>query len=748
VSRQIKHSYEFGPFHIDTVNRVLLCSGEPVPLKAKAVDTLLLLVQHNGEVVEKDELMKQLWPDSFVEEANLTQNIYVLRKALGEGRYIETVPRRGYRFAADVKEGDDTSELIVIKEKTSTSLSYEEEFEQESSEFGPDPARNGSERVIDVALERAGRQSPKIESSTLSLDRRRLWLALVLSAGAIAIGALVFWPRTAKAPFENVKLTRFTTTGTALKAAISPDGKYLAHTAIESGLQSVWLRQVATGKDLSIVAPQPTEVYGLTFSHDGNYIYYVSQETNRLGMLFQVPTLGGTPNKLIEDVDSPVTLSPDDQRLAFLRFSPGHQNIIIANFDGTGEQRLATSNEATSFRIGPNWIIPPAWSPDGKIIACAVSIAGSEGEYQSIWGFQVVDGTTQALSSARWVALGRMEWLSDGKGLLITAAEQEANPAQQIWFVPYPQGPERKITNDLSDYRDLSVSANASTLIAIQIERKANIWIASTADINSGRQLTFTNYDGSYGLSWTPDDKLVYTFEAGGEQNLWLTDLDKNPPQQLTSHAGFNQQPIVSPDGRYIVFVSNRSGRQHLWRIDIDGKHPLELTHGLEDNEPSFAPDGQSVVFKSRLVSGGSRIFRVAINDGEPVRLIDKISAAPTVSPDGKLIAFYYRAEPASINKIAVMPIAGGEPRLIRDLPAHYGRLCWANDSRALTYVPKQQGTGNIWLQPLDGSPPKQLTNWKADPIPAFEWSRDGKWLAYAVGAQTSDVVLIRDVRR
>src|SRR3982750_259965 len=138
MSRQTKYFYEFGPFRIDTVNRRLLRDGEHVALKAKAVETLLVLVRHNGEVVEKDDLMKWLWPDSFVEEANLTQNIYMLRKALGgEGGYIETVPRRGYRFAAEVKEWEDTSsELIVIKEKTRTSFSYEEEvddsFERES----------------------------------------------------------------------------------------------------------------------------------------------------------------------------------------------------------------------------------------------------------------------------------------------------------------------------------------------------------------------------------------------------------------------------------------------------------------------------------------------------------------------------------------------------------------------------------------------------------------------------------------
>ena len=749
MSKENKHFYEFGVFRIDTVNRLLLNNGEPVPLKAKAIDTLLLLVEHNGEVVEKDELMQDLWPDSFVEEGNLTQNIYMLRKALGDGGYIETIPRRGYRFAADVKEWDESpSDLILIKEKTKTSLSYEEEFEHGPPESDRD-ARPASQTVIDLTSQRASLPATNIKPASGSLSRTLLWPALAVIAVVLVMAAVFVWRRSSRPPFETVKLARFTTTGNALRAAVSPDGKYIAHVIDDAGQKSVWLRQVATGKDLQIV---PTAriafFYGLTFSHDGNFVYYVNQEMNHVGALFQVSSLGGPPTKLIEDVDSAVTLSPDDKSLAFIRGSPGVRSIVIANVDGTGERNLSSTRQADAMRIGPTWTMPPAWSPDGKIIACPVAVTGSEGEYQTIWSFRVADGVGSALTSDHWVTLGRFEWLADGAGLLATAADQKANPAQQIWFVPYPQGASRKITNDLSDYHDLSLTTDGRTMVAVQTERKANIWIAPVADINHGTQLTFTNYDGSYGLSWTPDHKLIYTLEAGGEQNLWLTDLDRSPPRQLTSHAGFNEQPAVSPDGRYIVFVSNRSGRQHLWRIDVDGKHPFELTHDLEDTDPSFTPDSKWVVFKSYVAASGSRISRIAIDGGEPVQLTEKISAEPNVSPDGTLISFVYRTEPAAPNKIAIMAYAGGEPKLIRDLPSHYGRLRWAVDGRALLYADKQSGAGNIWSQLLDGSPPKQLTNWKADPIPCFEWSRDGKWLAYAIGSLTSDVVLINDARR
>ena len=735
MSKENRHFYEFGPFRIDTLNRRLLRDQQVVPLKAKAVETLLLLIQKRGDVIEKDELMQRLWPDSFVEESNLTQNIYTLRKALG-GDYIETIPRRGYRFVAEVKEsGLPDQDFLIIKERTRTSFSYEEA--NEAIEF----AAQSDSRLAN-AIDVSPRAS--LPSAVSGSVFARYWWVVLLILIAVLAPIVVLWPRSPRIPFANIRLARFTTTGKAIKASISPDGKYLAHVIDEGGYKSVWLRQVATGKDLQIVSPAHTEFfYGLTFSHDGNYIYYVNQEMNRLGMLFKVPSLGGDTTKLMEDVDSPVTLSPDDKRMAFVRLSPGEQSIVIANIDGTGERKLASTKSTDEVRLAPTWTIPAAWSPDGKTIAVPVAVTANQEAYQTIHTLSET-GARRPLTSQRWETVGRMEWLADGDGLLVIAEELGGGPTQ-IWQVAYPSGAARRITNDLSNYRDLSVTGDGKTLIAVQSERKANISIASASDTGHATQITNTNFDGLDGMSWAPDGKLVYTLNTGGEENLWLVDAKGTTPRQLTSHGGINRQPVVSPDGRYIVFVSNRTGRQHLWRIDIDGQRPLELTHGAEDGEPSFIADGQSVVFRS--IAAG-RILRIAINGGEPVALNDKACAEPVVSPDGSKVAVVSRLAPAVANQFAIIPAEGGEPRMIHELPAHYGRFGWMPDSKAICYADKQEGVGNIWMQPLDGSAPRQLTYWKPDPIFSFAWSRDGKWLAFASGTQMSDVVLITDVRR
>ncbi len=729
MSKENRHFYEFGPFRIDTRNRQLLRENEIVPLKAKAVDTLLLLIEMRGDVVEKDELMQRLWPDSFVEEANLTQNIYTLRKALG-GDYIQTIPRRGYRFVADVKEAEDSApDVIVIKERTRTSVSYEEDFEPDAVILEAS-GENGKGIITSRSLALPGRKS----------RTRAFWIAASIIAVAVLAVVGWLWLRKRPAPFATVKLSKFTTTGKAVKVAISPDGKYVAYVLNDAGQQSVWLRQMATNKELQIVPPERTDIYGLSFTRDGNYVFYVSQKQNVLAMLYQVPSLGGNPDKLLEDVDSPVTFSPDGRQMAFIRFSPGNASIVISNIDGTGERTLVTTRSTDALRIGPNGVLPLSWSPDGEIIAAPVSVNSTQWN-QTIHGFRVKDGSGVQLTANRWPALGRIEWHPHGKGIFATVIETESAAEQQVWFVPYPKGEARRITNDLTDYRDLSITADARTLVTIQSEKKANLWLAAAADIDHPRQLTSTSYDGLNGISWTPDQKIVYTSFINGEQNLWIIEPN-GTPKQLTAHAGYSEQPTVSPDGRYIVFLSNRNNQEHLWRIDIDGKHPMQLTHGFGDRQPTFTADGGSVIFRS---SNPTSLCRVSIDGGEPVRLTQTGSFDPNVSPDGKMIVCGYRPSPAAKNQISILSIEGGEPKMICDWPAQFGRIRWMPDGNAIAYSPRQAGVGNIWMQPISGGAPTQLTHWNANPIFSFDWSRDGKWLAYASGSLTSDVILIRD---
>lgn len=283
-------------------------------------------------------------------------------------------------------------------------------------------------------------------------------------------------------------------------------------------------------------------------------------------------------------------------------------------------------------------------------------------------------------------------------------------------------------------------------LATVQTNMLTNIWIALSGDANRARQIT-TGTSRYYGLSWTPDNRLLYTSSTGGNLDIYVSDADGNNQKQLTVNAATNLNPLATADGRYIVFSSDRGDAGYnIWRMNADGSNLKQLTHGSYEGNPQLTPDGRWVVYAS-WQTGKPTIWKVSIDGGEPVQLTDKYSQAPVVSPDGKQIACYYWDEQLETKYLtAIFSIDGGAPVKTFDLPTPIVR--WASDGRALTYIDTRDGASNIWSQPLAGGPPRQLTNWKSDRIFNFAWSRDGKQLAVSRGVVTSDVVLVSDARQ
>jgi Tol biopolymer transport system component len=244
-----------------------------------------------------------------------------------------------------------------------------------------------------------------------------------------------------------------------------------------------------------------------------------------------------------------------------------------------------------------------------------------------------------------------------------------------------------------------------------------------------------------------PGGKILYTSREGGVPDIWIMDQDGKNQKQLTANAGFNIQPFATADGHYIVFSSTRTpATRSIWRMDTDGGNLKQLTDGPLDNAPQSSPDSRWVVFHSNR-NGPISVWRVSIDGGEPVRLADKLTLGPSVSPDGSQIACVYREDQPNVPvKVAIIPFAGGEPVKVFDMPqSAFFILRWMPDGR-LTYIDTINGVSNIWSLPLDGGKPVQLTYFKTDRIFWFDSLRDGK-LALSRGTQTSDVILIRDFK-
>ena len=739
MSSSGKHLYEFGEFRLDTAERRLLRNGEPVSLPPKVFDTLVVLVQNSGHLLDKERLMHELWPDAFVEEVNLSVNISALRKTLGEVEngesFIETVPKRGYRFTAQVSELESGPEDLIVHNRIRAHIVTEE--------VEPDD---------NVAIAGTWEPPRQIDAARLSIaenftDRIRrhksaavLGLALFLMALAgFGFGLYKLVSRKTIATFETMKIARLTSNGKAVDAAISPDGKYAVYVVADSGQQSLWMRQVATASVMQIIPPADFHWAGLTISNDGNYLYYVASEESA-GVLYKMPVLGGPSTKLIRDIDSLVALSPDGKRLAFLRGYPaeGQSALIVAKADGTSEQKLAI-RKAPDFFSGAE--DAPAWSPDGTIIACPAGTTGADGSYMSVLEVRVQDGSTKPLTPHRWWRVGRMAWLRDGKGLIFTGREQESDPSQ-IWYLSYPSGKLHRITNDLNDYRSVSLTADGTSLVTVQSGLLSSIWIAPSGDTEHAKNIRSNNADGVEGISWTPDGRLVYASRSSGRSDIWIMNQDGSNQKQLTADGSNNKWPTAAADGRYIVFMSDRAGLQNIWRMDIDGYNPKELTGGGSEWLPDCSPDSQWVIYRSGF--GKQNLWKVSIDGGEPAKVNDQASSRPAISPDGKWVACAYFA-PEKI-KTAVYPLTGGEPVRILDVsfPNFYVR--WTPDSRALAYIDRQTQR-NIVSQPIDGRPPKPLTAFQSDSIFRFAWSRDGKQVATVRGNVTSDAVIISNFR-
>jgi Tol biopolymer transport system component len=603
------------------------------------------------------------------------------------------------------------------------------------------------------------------------LKRHKLGAALALGFfGLLLIGGVVglyklLTRHQVDAPVRAPKFTALTTGGRIAdqlidgEVTISPDGKYVTYVATdERGRQSLWLKQVSTNTQVQLVPPGPYNYNDAIFSPDEEFIYYVRNEGRSEATVYRVPVIGGSSVKVFENIVSSICVSPDGRRLAFVRIGSAagqklpSQQLMLANTDGSGEPSVLVSLKPPQhFALWP----APSWSPDGKMIAIAYAPQAGLIRHTLV-GVSVVDGRITPLTSEKWSSVGRVIWMPDGKGLVFTAAPDLNSIGLQLWYLDYPEGKARRITNDLNGYGDFSlgVTADGSTIATLQTRATWNIWvIAPYEDESRAKQITNDGMvDGYYSLSWLPDGRLIYNSRAGEKPDLWVVNADGTNRTQLTNDAYREYYARASPDGRYIVFESERSGGLRLWRINADGSSPKQLTEGNDDLVRfDFSPDSQWVVFSSR--STGTRSFwKVSIQGGAAEHLSDELGFIPTVSPDGKLIATI-RIKPQSGDQVstelALLPFESGPKVKTIAWPqiSGVGGAQWTPDGQALYCIRFVNNLNNIWRLSLDGSPPKQVTNFTSENLWNYALSPDGRRLAVSRGHKVNDIVLIREFR-
>lgn len=644
--------------------------------------------------------------------------------------------------------------------------------------------------------------------------------SLVLAVTVTAVWYFKTSGRKSVAHPPSLTMTRLATNDRVHSAAISPDGKSVAYVVREKNCcfrQSLRLRQVDTAGDIQIEPPSGQSYQRLTFSPDGNYLYFTDGSDD----LYRMSTFGGPKTRLIVGVSSPLSFSPDGKRITFLRRDypgPDQTTLMVANSDGTREEQIASRKKPDFFDGGP------AWSPIEPAIACGAGGVDDRGRYMSVIEVRLDGSEQRPITSERWNNIGRLVWLSDGSGLLMLAEDQASIFSQQIWQLSYPEGSARRITDELGSYDNLSLSADSKRILTEQTDQPANIWIVRQP--GQEHQVT-SGVKGSYEhLSWLSDNQLIFNSMNSGQWDIWRLDVETGIRTQLTMRVGANGDSSASPDGRFIVFASNRAGPFKIWRMDSDGANPKQLTTGSnEDEAPQCTPDGKWVVYESTRsekttlwkvplkggepvlladqpaqnaaispdgkwvfyqstdapkgvsftilpngnriandATGESTIWKVPIDGGRPVQALNRINVDPiisrrgnlidpVISPDGQLIACRYQPDPdKDIWKVAIIDL-DGIPVQIFDISSHpfFDRVGfrWAPDGKAITYrihqsVPNE--SDNLWSQPIDGGPPKQLTNFDSEHVFFFGWSRNGE-LVLSRGIETREVILLTDFR-
>jgi len=760
--------YEFGAFRLDSAERVLMRGKEVVVLPPKVFDTLLILVKKEGRVVSKSELMDAIWADAFVEDSNLSQNIYTLRRMLGideEGRqFIETVPRRGYRFRVPVKLLSDVSEKKteqakekVLHDTTVNSNDNLAGHRFNATEFQPSTNNSQAIGYSDTSL---------ISSSSVWSNvrpRPALHSVLFLSVGVLILFALVFgiyWfviNRSEKgeskiAPIEQLRFQRLTNIGDVVFPTISPNGELLAFVRIEEEEASVWVKQIATGNSVQTLPPSRKGYRSLAFSPDGVHLFFREEADG--GAIYQTSAFGGTAKKIADNTWGDFSVSPDGKQLVFVRRDTVRDVhlLVLSKIDGSGERELSSRNTPMDYRG------TPGWSPDGAKIVIA---AGIQNQFPlKLLTVDVVTGKETELKTPYWRAISHTLWMPSGKHLIIAAREINES-SSQLWMLSYPDGEVSRLTNDLEGYFWLSLSADGRMLVTRQQRIISHLWLLADAQIKKAKQLTFgeRNFDGYFGLAWTPQDKILFSVFAGRNTDIYSMNADGINQVQLTENVGQdNTEPMASHDGRYIVFSSNRTGKKQIWRMDIDGRNQKQLTFDDEKNaraqSPMLSSDGTEVFFIRRGV-GQTAIWKVSIEGGTPVQVSRLTNAAPegflSISPDGKWLAFrYVSTQPEAISEdrtlqIGVIPTDGSaEPKIFK-LPMRRPIIQWTVDSTAFDFSAGTFNSSSLWRQPLNNSKPQKLIDFP-DRIYNFAWSRDGKKLVVARGKQQGDAILITNL--
>lgn len=555
----------------------------------------------------------------------------------------------------------------------------------------------------------------------------RLAIRLAAITFILVFAAYKFYQSKHQLKVQNLQFEKLTDSGKATQVGISPDGRYIAYVLRNGEQQSLWVRQVATRSDIQVLSPQPVVFVGVTFSQDGNYIYYVRSDTGTANYryLFMTPVLGGTPQQIAKDVDSLPAFAPDGSKLAFARGIPGKgTDFVLLNKDGSNEKVIKSITGQTPRTLD--------WSADGKAIAYATEYTGKQSEF-ALETLNIADGSVRRIYSTQ-DGIGAIIWLADDSGFLAVVSDRKQGN-NQINFISYPEGKRSRFTNDLSTYSPccLDITADDQKLVAVQTSTTSDIYMIPGGDWHQARQIT-TGDPVGFGVRFGKDH--LYAANLRGE--LLQLNLDGSDPHPFIT--GLDRLQSGARCGDYLIIVGVKDGLD-LWRTKLDGSNLTKLTSVGRALNPACAPDHKTVLF-----TNGSQMFTVPIDGGQvqPAPQFPPGTAYVAYSESGKyMLALYGGAQFNYRVQCKITTVADGKSVTEFELPLGSADPKFGPDEKSLQFLLPRDGVTNVWAQPFDGKPMYRVTDFPAGDSFGFDWSPDGKTMVMSRGAQRSDVVLM-----
>jgi Tol biopolymer transport system component/DNA-binding winged helix-turn-helix (wHTH) protein len=687
----------FGEFVLDLRSGELSRNGSRIVLPYQPFCLLRLLIREQGTLVSRETLRHELWPDgTFVDfDASLNAAVKRLREALGDSaatpRFIETIPRRGYRFVASVN-AETAGDALPLE-----------------AQARPRRESRGAYVLMGVIVAIVA----------------ALGIGLRVSPGPPQAGDLV--------------IERLTNIGAVTVAAVSPNGQDVAYVRADGLRQSLWLLNRDEREARRLVAPLDGVFRTLTFAPNGVVFFTLFHGDRALVQPYRVPTTGGPLTPISEAVDG-ASFSPGGERRAYVStFSLAlrESRIVVSDASGGALQVLALRKPPHSFVR-----TKPAWSPDGSRLA-VVGVTEASSASPELVVLDAVSGRLVQTMAMDLAVVSGVLWPREDT-LVVSGRRRRGHP-QRLWLISLPGGATRPLTADVSDYVLAGLAADSGQVVAIRGEAARSIWTARIGTSGAARQVAVDSGDlgGLEGLAWADGRRLLYTATATANVDIWSVDLEDGTRRRLTTDPAEDFHPTASDDGRTVAFASNRSGALGIWTMAGDGSNQRALTNE-GDSRPSISRDGQFVVFQRGTVDTTPfTLWWRSLSGGETFHINAGHSMRPAVSPNGAAVAHYQMTSEAWV--LLVSAIASGRP--LHTLPisaTHTERVVrWAPDGRSLAYIEHRDGASNVWVKPLTDSPARLLTSFTEGRIASFDWSADGQ-LAWLRVNEVRDIVTVR----